>query len=100
LTNFDDVFENHSKAIQFYLYGIFFLTLLYYATRVILRYHLGTYLYTPTYKAENKTRQGSCDFSVRVTEHHVVENLRDSSNNYDGNVITFVENFTHAPGGY
>jgi len=38
---------------------------------------------------------------VRVTERHVVKNPRNSSNNSDGNVITFVENFAHDPaGGY
>jgi len=39
-------------------------------------------------------------FFVRVTEHHVVKNPLNSSNNSDGNVITFVENFTHDPGGF
>jgi len=37
---------------------------------------------------------------VRVTEHHVVKNPRNSSNNSDGNIITFVKNFTHDPGGF
>lgn len=79
LTNVDDVSENkpfNSICI--------ILALLCYTSDVTVP-PIGTYI------AENKKKMSrEMQLFVRVTEHHVVKNPRNSSNNSDGNFITFL----------
>lgn len=94
LTNFDDVSEN--KPFN----SICIISALLCYTSGVTVPPIGTYV--GTYIAENKKKKKmsrEMQLFVRVTERHVVKNPRNSSNNFDGNVITFVENFTHDPGG-